>query len=147
MPTFIGARLPATREQEPRDRTCEQKLRLDRYADTVAAAAPMEDLFSAYSEPRHEVLEVGYRRRGGAEHGRIKKASPNGEKREGSKSAADLEAPVGNVLVRHAIAGDVQRRAEEQRERTRADNGSHRSACSHVHRDDHPPIIAYAGPR
>jgi hypothetical protein len=112
MPTFIGARLPATCEQEPRDHTCEHELRLDRDADAVAAAAAMEDLLSAYSEPRHEVLEVGHRRRCGAEHGGIEWAAPRGEKRKGKEPAADFEAPVGNVLVRHAIAGDVQRRPE-----------------------------------
>jgi hypothetical protein len=46
--------------------------------------------------------------------------------------------------VRHAIAGDVERRAEEQGKRPRADDGSHRRSRSHVQRDDHAPIIAYA---
>ena len=66
--------------------------------------------------------------------------------RERDEAAADLEAAVGDVLVRHAIAGDVQRRAKQQRERPRADDGSQRRARRDVQRDDHAPIIAY-GPR
>jgi hypothetical protein len=40
----------------------------------------------------------------------------------------------------------MERWAQEQRERAGADDGSHRSACRDVQRDDHAPIIAYARP-
>ncbi len=142
MPTFIAARLPAAREQESRDRTCQHELRLDRDADAVAAAAAMEDLLPTHTKPRNEVLEVGHRRCCSAEHGGIEGPAPSGEQSEGDEAAADLEAPIGNVLVRDAITGDVQRGAEEQRERARADDGSHCRARGHVQRDDHTRIIA-----
>ena len=60
------------------------------------------------------------------------------------EAAADLEAAVGDVLVRHTIPGDVKRRAEEQRERARADGGSQSRAGGDVQRDDHALIMAYA---
>ncbi len=113
------------------------ELRLDRDPDAVATAAAMEDLLPAQPEPRHDVLEVGHRRRCAAEHGGIERAAPRGEQPERRETGADLEAPVGDVLVRHTVAGDVQRRAEQQRERARADDGSQRRPRGHVQRDDH----------
>jgi hypothetical protein len=142
MPTFIAARLPAALEQEPRDRACKHELRLDRDPDAVASAPAMEDLLPTHTEPRNEVLEVGHRRCCSAEHGGIEESAPSGEQSEGDEAAADLEAPIGNVLVRDAITGDVQRGAQEQREPPRADNGSHRRARGYVQRDDHTQIIA-----
>jgi hypothetical protein len=144
MPTFIRARLPATREQEPHERTGEQELRLDRDARSVTAAAAMEDLLSMHAKPRNEVLEVGHRGGRTAEHRRIERPAPRSEQAERDEPAADLEAPVWNVLVRHTIACDVQRRPEQQRERTRPHDASHRRTGRHVERDDHPPIIAHA---
>src|SRR5215470_11488688 len=61
MPTFIGARLPTAREQEPSDRAGQHELLLHRHADAVAAAAAMKDLLPARTEPRPEMLEVGHR--------------------------------------------------------------------------------------
>jgi hypothetical protein len=144
MPTFTGARLPAAREQESGDRTCQHELRLHRHADAVTAAAAMEDLLPAHTEPWEQVLEVRHRSRGSAEHGGVERPAPRGEQAERDKTTTDLEAPVGNVLVWNAIARDVERGAEEQRERPRADEGSHRRTRGYVERDDHAPIIAYA---
>jgi hypothetical protein len=141
MPTFIGARLPASSEEQADERTCKQELRFDRDADTVAAAAAMEDLLSAHTEPRNEVLEVGHRRCGPAEHGGIERAARCGEQSERDEAAADLEASVGNVLVRDAITGDMERGAEEQCEPPRADDGSHRRARGDVQRNDHQRIM------
>jgi hypothetical protein len=46
--------------------------------------------------------------------------------------------------VRHTVAGDVQRRPEQEREPTRADQRSHGRARRYVQRDDHGLMIAYA---
>jgi hypothetical protein len=146
MPTFIGARLPAAREQEADDRAREQELRLDRHPDAVATPAAVEDLLPAGPEPRHKMLEVGHRGCRTAEHGGIERSAPRGEQAECDEAAADLEAPVRDVLVRDTIAGHVERRSEEQRERARANGGSQRRARGDVQRDDHTPIIAYAPP-
>ena len=142
MPTFTGARLPAAREQETGERTGEHELRFDRHAYAVSAAAAMEDLLATGTEPGHEMLEVGHRRRGSAEHGGVEGPAPRREQCERDEAAADFEAPVRDVLVRHPIAGDVQRRPEEQRERARANQGSHRGSRRNVQRDDHTYIFA-----
>ena len=78
------------------------------------------------------MLEVGHRGGSAAEHGRIERTTPRGEQRKGDESAADLEAPVRDVLVRHLVSGHVQRRAEEQSQRARADEGAGRAAERHV---------------
>jgi len=129
------------REQEPHDRTREYELRFGRHADAVAAAAAMKDLLPARTEPRKEVLEVGQRRRGAAEHCRIEGATPRREQPERDEAAADLEAPVGNILVRDAITCHVEGWAQEHREPTRADDGSHRRAGGDVQRNDHQRIM------
>ena len=139
MPTFIRARLPPSREQQPHERTRSEQLRLGRDADAVPAAAAMEELLSARPEPRDEVLEIGHRRRGAAEHRGVERAAPSREQAEHDEAAADLEAPIGDVLVRHAIARDVQRRAEQKSESPRADECAERTAGRDVQRDDHRP--------
>lgn len=144
MPTFTRARLPAAREQEPDERTGEQELRLHRDADSVTAAASMEDLLPVHAEPRHKMFEVGHRRSSTTEHRRIERAAPCGEQAERDKAATDLEATVGNVLVRHAIPGDVQQRTEQQGEQARTRDGAHRRPSRDMQRDDHQPIIAHA---
>ena len=143
MPTFTGARLPAPGEEQADDRAGEQELSLDRDPGAVAAAAAVEQLLPDGTQPGRKVLEVGHRGGRAAEHGRIERATPRGEQAECDEAAADLEAPVRNVLVRYPVAGHVERRAEEQRERPRADEGSHCRAGCDVQRDDHMPIIAY----
>src|SRR5436309_2921936 len=125
IPTFMRARLPASSEQQAQERAREQELRLGRDADAVAATAAVEDLLPAHTQPRDDVLEVGHRRGSAAEHCGIERAAPGGEQAERGEAAADLEAAVGNVLVRHPVAGDVERRPEEQRKRPGADGGSH----------------------
>jgi hypothetical protein len=90
------------------------------------------------------VLEVGHRGGSTAENRGIEQAAPSGEQAEREDAATDLEAPVGDVLVRHAIARDVQRRTEQKRERARTHNGSHRRPRRDMQRDDHRPIIAHA---
>ena len=108
----------------------------------MTAAPAVEDLVPAHPEPRNDVLEIGHRRGRAAEYRRVERTSPRSEQPEHDKAAADLEAPVGNVLVRQAIAGDVERRTEQECERSRADEGSQRRARGDVQRDDHSPIIA-----
>jgi len=132
IPTFIRARLPAAGEQPADGRACEQELRPGGNAYAVPADATVEELLPVRPEPGYDVLEIGHRGRGAAEHGRIERAAPRGEQPERDEAAADLEAPVGNVLVRHLVAGEVQRRAEQERERTRAEERAGRAAGRHV---------------
>ncbi len=117
MPTFTGARLPASAEEQADERAGEQELRLGRHPGAVAAPAAVEDLLPAGTKPRHDVLEVGHRGSHAAEHGRVERATPRGEQSERGQAAADLEAPVWNVLVRHAVPRDMERRPEQKRER------------------------------
>jgi hypothetical protein len=117
MPTFTGARLPAARKQEPHEGPGQQELRLGRHPDTVTSAAAVKDLLAANAEPRQEMLEVGSGGGCAAEHGRIEWTAPRGEQPEGKETTADLEAAVGDVLVRHAIAGEMERRSQEEGER------------------------------
>src|SRR3954452_25056504 len=142
IPTFMRARLPASSEQQAHDRARKQELRLDRDADAGAAGAPMEDHLPAHPEPRQDVLEVGHRRAGATDHRGVERAAPRSEQRERGETAADLEAPVGNVLVRHPVAGDVQRGPEDERKRPGPDDGSQRRARPDVQRHDHDPIMA-----
>ena len=118
MPTFIGARLPAPREQPTDHRTRQHELRLDRDADAVPSASAVEEQLATRTKPGQDMLEIRHGRRGPAEHGGVEGSAPSCEKTQGEKTTADLEAPVGNVVVRHPIARDVQGRPEQESERT-----------------------------
>jgi hypothetical protein len=81
----------------------------------MVPAAVVEELPSARAQEGEDVLEVrgGARRR--AKRGRIERASARGEKHEARESAADLEATRVDVLVRQAVAREVEERPEEER--------------------------------
>jgi hypothetical protein len=85
------------------------------------------------------VLEIGHRGRGASHHRRIEEPSPRREKPERDKPASDLEAPIGNVLVRHLVTRKVKHRADRESEDTRAEQRPGRPACRHVERNDHDP--------
>lgn len=77
-----------------------------------------------------------------AEHCRIEHAAPRSEQRERRETAADLEAKVVDVVVRHAVAGEVDERPEKQRDRSRAGERSGSGSGSDMKGDDHFPIFA-----
>jgi hypothetical protein len=72
----------------------------------------MKELRAARSRQAEDVLEVG---RAGEDctHGRrVREAAPRGDETNDRQPAADLEAPVVDVVMRDAVAGEVERNAE-----------------------------------
>ena len=70
----------------------------------------MKELSSARAQEGEDVLEVRGGTRRSAERRRIERASPRGKKKDARKTAADLEAARAEVLVRQAIAREVDDR-------------------------------------
>jgi hypothetical protein len=136
-PDFHAARLPASPEQPADCRACKQELRLRREAGAVTAAAAMEEHLSPWAKPRDDVLEIRHRAGRRAQHRWIEHAAACGEEAERDEAAADLEAPVGNVLMRHPVAGNVERCAEQEREPTRAEKRAGRAPDRDMQRHDH----------
>src|SRR6476661_8475534 len=137
IPTFTGPRLPPPAEQHADDRSCEQELRLGGDAGSVPANAAVEELLSAQPEPGDDVLEVGHGSRRSSQHSGVEETSPGGQQTERDEPAADLEASVGNVLVRHPVAGEVQRWTERESKRPRAKQRAGRASGGHMQRHDH----------
>ena len=84
-----------------------------------------------------DVLEVGYGAGPGADRRRIERAAACGEEDEARETAADLEAPRADVLMRQPIAREVKDRAQQERRDPRPARGTGRGARRHVKRDDH----------
>jgi hypothetical protein len=105
----------------------------------VPAAATVEQHLPAGTEPRHDVLEIRHGRRGAAEHSGVQRPSPGGEQTQRDEAAADLEAAIRNVLVRHPVSGDMEGRPEQEGERTRAEKRTGSATDRNVERDDHRP--------
>jgi len=143
IPTFTWARLPRSPQQPAEERPREEKLRLGRDAAAVLPAQ-MEDLPAAGPEPGQDVLEVRHGAGRRPEHGVVEGAAARGEQAERDEATPDLEWPIRDVLVADPVAGHVQRRAEQQCERARADERAGRASHRHVERDDHSQMIAYA---
>jgi hypothetical protein len=113
---------------------------LQRHWKTARAMPPeavVEELSSTGTQERNHVLEI----RGGAcrrtERGGIERASAHGKEQEASETAADLEPSRMNVLVRQAIAREVEDRPDEQRLEARPADGAQGSARCDVERDNH----------
>ena len=103
----------------------------------MPAEAVVKELPSARAQEWQDVLEV----RGGTRHGakcrRIERASPRGEEEDARETAADLEATRADVLVRQAIAREVEDWPQEERRESRPTRRAGRGARGHVERDDH----------
>jgi hypothetical protein len=117
-PDLHAARLPAPCEQPPDSGTCQQELRLDRDAHAVTSDPSVEEQLAARAKPRQQVLEIRHGCRGTPHHCGVERPAPCGEQAQREEPGADLEAPVGDVLVRHLVSGDVEQRSDEERERT-----------------------------
>ena len=103
----------------------------------MPAEAVVKELPSARAQEREDVLEVRSGARRGAKRRRIERASPPGEEQEARETADDLEATRADVLVRQAIAREMEDWPQEERRESRAARGAGRGARRHVERDDH----------
>jgi hypothetical protein len=65
----------------------------------------------------------------GADCRRVCETAPRCYEPDDRQPATDLEAPVVDVAMRDAIAGEMERNAEERRSRPRAHRRSHRRTC------------------
>jgi hypothetical protein len=97
----------------------------------------MEEFPSARAQDRKDVLEVGRGARRGAKCRRIEQASPRGKKEDARETAADLEPTRAEVLVREAVARDVERRPKKECREPRAAGGASSSTCRHVEGNYH----------
>jgi hypothetical protein len=109
----------------------------------VPAAQPVarEELASAGPGEPQDVFEVWTRSRERAGHGRIERPARPGEEQDGGDPRRNLEAAVCNVLVRHAVARQVEEQSERQRGESRAEERTAGGACRNVKRDDHAPTL------
>jgi hypothetical protein len=84
-------------------------------------AVTREELAPARPRQPKEVLEVGRGSSERAGHRRVEGSAHRGEKQDCGDARTDLEAAVGDVTVRHPIAGEVEEHSEWQRAQPRTD--------------------------
>src|SRR5439155_19550997 len=92
---------PATswREERAENRAGQQELQVCREAPrAVPASAAVEELATAWAQPRQHVLEVRRGTRRGAERRRIERTPARGKEDEARETAADLETARADVL-------------------------------------------------
>ncbi len=91
-------------------------------AASVPTAQPVagEELATAWPREAKDVFEVRKRGREGARDGGIERSARSAEEQDARDARTDLEGAVGDVLVRHAIAGEVKEQPERQRSEPRA---------------------------
>jgi hypothetical protein len=74
----------------------------------VPAEAVVKELSPAWTEKRKNVLQVRGRACRRAKRGGVEQASPHDEEKEARETAADLEPRRVDVLMRQAIAREVE---------------------------------------
>jgi hypothetical protein len=140
------ARSPRCHEQAE-DRSGKQELEFRRErARAVPAAAAVKELLSARAQQREQVLEVRCRSRKRTEGGRIERAASRGEEGDGREPASDLEAAAGDVLVRDAVCGEVERGSKQQRAPTRTGKCASRRTSRNMQRNDHCSMTTRSPP-
>jgi hypothetical protein len=91
-------------------------------------------------KPEH-VLQVRRGRRQCSGDRRIERAAHECEEQHRCDPGADLEATIPDVLVRHAVAREVQQDTEQNRTAPRADDRAADGAGRNVKGDDHVLIV------
>jgi len=74
----------------------------------------VEEFASPWSQKGEDVFEVRCRARSGAESRWIERAAPRREQDKASETAADLVAARSNVLVRDAVAYQMEEWSHKQ---------------------------------
>ena len=97
----------------------------------------MEELPSGRTQDGEEVLEVGGGTRRGAKRRRIEWPSPRSEEKDACGAAGDLKPTRAEVLVRQAVAREVDDRPQEKRRKSRPARRAGGGTRGHVERDDH----------
>jgi hypothetical protein len=108
----------------------------------AAEAVAGEELAPARSREAKDVLEV---RRGSGERaadGRIERSARCGEEQDSGDTRADLEAAVGDVLVWHPIACEVEQQPERQRAESRVDERAADRTGGNVEGNDQTATLA-----
>jgi hypothetical protein len=120
------------------DRAGKEQLQRSREtARAVPAETVVKELPSTWTQERKDVLEVRGRACRRTNRGGIERASPHGEEKEARETADDLEPRRVDVLVRQAIAREVEDRPDEKRLQSRPTGSACGSPCCDVERDDH----------
>jgi hypothetical protein len=109
--------MPAGRLHEHADdRARQDELNVSAEAASAMPAAPaVEELATVRTQTRNDVLEVGRGGRGGPERSRVERPAAKREQSQTEQAAPDFEATIADVLVRHPVTGEVERRAQGQR--------------------------------
>lgn len=125
-------------DERAQNHASQQELQACREAPLpVPAEAVVKELPSARAQERKDVLEVRGGTRGGAKRRRIERASSRGEEEDARETTSDLEATRAEVLVRQAIAREMEDWPQEERRDSRPAGGAGRGACGYVECDDH----------
>jgi hypothetical protein len=106
----------------------------------------MKELPSSWAEEREDVLEVRGGTRRATKRRRIEWPSPRGEEKDPRDTAADLEAMRAEVLMRQAVAREVEYRPQEERRDSRPAHSAGGGACRHMERNDHGRLPSRCAP-
>lgn len=125
------------------------KLNIRTEASGAMPAAPaMKELAAVRTQLRKDVLKIGCGGRGRAQRGWIERSAREREQRKSEQAASDFEATVDDVLVGHAITGEMQWRTQCQGGKPRASERTHRRTRRDMERHDHDcPVGGLARPR
>jgi hypothetical protein len=103
----------------------------------VPTEAVVKELPAAQTQEGEDVLEIGGGTRRRAKRRRIEWPSPRGEENDACDAAGDLEPTRAEVLVRQAVARQVQDRPQEERRKSRPARRAGGGARGHMESDDH----------
>jgi hypothetical protein len=103
----------------------------------VPTETVVKELPAAWKHGGEDVLEVRGGARRGAKRRRIERAAPHSEEKDACDAAGDLEVTRAEVLVRQAVAREVEDRPQEERRSSRPARRAGGGPRGHVERDDH----------
>lgn len=129
---------PGWFHEQADDRARQDKLNIRTEASGAMPAAPaMKELAAARTQPREDVLKIGCGGRGRAQRDWVERSTREREQRKSEQAASNFETTVDDVLVGHAITGEMEWRTQCQSGKPRASERAHRSTRRNMERHDH----------
>ena len=105
----------------------------------------MEKLRAAGARQAYDVFDVRQTGSKSTDRGAIENTASRGEKPDDKTPTDDLEPPIPNVAMRHAITREMKRDAEYRRSCARAHGSADGRAGRGMERDNHAAVLAHEG--
>jgi hypothetical protein len=138
LPSRLESRPGGWFHEQADDRACQDKLNIRTEASGAMPAAPaMKEFAAVRTQLRKDVLKIRCGGRGCAQRGWVERPTREREQRKREQATSNFEPTADDVLMGHAITGEMEWRPQCHSGKPRASERAHRRTRRDMERHDH----------